>query len=90
MLKREQEQMQAAERAARGVAEERQRAVQYAQAEKLGLTHVLQDQDNTVKILQKDLEEVRPWLSLWSIKLLLEVSVNTRPTGLCKRPTLSY
>ncbi|XP_071514449.1 cilia- and flagella-associated protein 58-like, partial [Panulirus ornatus] len=69
MMKREQEQVQAAERAARGVAEERQRAVQYAQAEKLGLTHVLHDQDNTIKAVEKDLEEERTGRGLVATQL---------------------
>ncbi|XP_042228558.1 cilia- and flagella-associated protein 58-like [Homarus americanus] len=59
ILEREHEQVREAERAARSVAQERQRAIQYAEGEKLGLTHVLHDQEAALKALQKDLEEER-------------------------------
>ncbi|XP_066988788.1 cilia- and flagella-associated protein 58-like [Macrobrachium rosenbergii] len=58
-MKREQEQLQVAEKAARDMVEERDRTVHYAEGEKLGLTRILHDQENAVKHLQKELEEER-------------------------------
>lgn len=58
MLERLTDQLKAAEHAARSVADERQRAVQYAEAEKVGLTRLLHQEENTNKELQKEIEEV--------------------------------
>ncbi|MPC17814.1 Cilia- and flagella-associated protein 58 [Portunus trituberculatus] len=57
MLERLTDQLKAAEHAARSVADERQRAVQYAEAEKVGLTRLLHQEENTNKELHKEIEE---------------------------------
>ncbi|XP_045623361.2 cilia- and flagella-associated protein 58 [Procambarus clarkii] len=57
VMEHEHEQLRAAEKAAQSVAKERQRAIQYAEGEKLGLNHILHDQDTAMKAIQKDLEE---------------------------------
>ncbi|XP_042875879.1 cilia- and flagella-associated protein 58-like isoform X2 [Penaeus japonicus] len=58
-LERDKDQLRAAEKKTKDVAEERQRTVQYAEGEKLGLTRILHDQEEEVKTLNKDLEEER-------------------------------
>ena len=58
MLERLAEQLKAGEHAARSVADERQRAVQYAEAEKVGLTRLLHQHENNNKDLLKEIEEV--------------------------------
>lgn len=60
MLERLAEQLKAGENAARSVADERQRAVQYAEAEKVALTRLLHQQDASNKDLLKEIEEVSP------------------------------
>ncbi|XP_050699121.1 cilia- and flagella-associated protein 58-like [Eriocheir sinensis] len=57
MLERLAEQLKAGENAARSVADERQRAVQYAVAEKVALTRLLHQQDASNKDLLKEIEE---------------------------------
>lgn len=59
MLERLAEQLKAGENAARSIADERQRAVQYAEAEKVALTRLLHQQDATNKDLLKEIEEVQ-------------------------------
>lgn len=59
MLERLAEQLKAGEHAARSVADERQRAVQYAEAEKVALTRLLHQQDARSKDLLNEIQEVR-------------------------------
>lgn len=58
MLERLADQLKAGEQAARSVADERQRAVQYAEAEKVALTRILHQQDTAIKDLFKEIDEV--------------------------------
>lgn len=58
VLERLAEQLRTGEHAARCVADERQRAVQYAEAEKVTLTRLLHQQDIKTKDLYKEIEEV--------------------------------
>ncbi|XP_037797791.1 cilia- and flagella-associated protein 58-like [Penaeus monodon] len=58
-LERDKDQLRTAEKKAKDVADERHRTIQYAEGEKLGLTRILHDQEETVKTLNKDLEEER-------------------------------
>lgn len=57
-MERDKDQLRTAEKKAKDVADERHRTIQYAEGEKLGLTRILHDQEETVKTLNKDLEEV--------------------------------
>lgn len=57
-MEREHGQLRAAEREAHNMAEERQRAVQYANGEKQGLTRLLHTQDTSLKHLDKQLQQV--------------------------------
>ncbi|ROT76307.1 hypothetical protein C7M84_005106, partial [Penaeus vannamei] len=58
-LERDKDQLRTAEKKAKDVADERHRTIQYAEGEKLGLTRILHDQEESVKTLNKDLEEER-------------------------------
>lgn len=52
------DQVRAGEQAARGVAAERQRAVEYMEGEKLGLSRLLHLHYSAEEMLKKELEEV--------------------------------
>ncbi|KAK4301689.1 hypothetical protein Pmani_026183 [Petrolisthes manimaculis] len=58
-LEREVDQVRAAEQAARRVAQERQRAVEYTEGEKLGLSRLLHLHYNAEEMVKKELEEER-------------------------------
>ncbi|KAK3882444.1 hypothetical protein Pcinc_013179 [Petrolisthes cinctipes] len=58
-LEREVDQVRAAEQAARRVAQERQRAVEYTEGEKLGLSRLLHLHYNVEEMVKKELEEER-------------------------------
>ena len=57
-LQREQEHLRVTVKAARDVADERDRTIHYAEGEKQGLTRILHDQEGAIKHLQKELDEV--------------------------------